>query len=422
MPVHLLEEEVVTIRVLAEKGQKKSEIAKALNVTEGTVRYHLRREAKGEVDGRRLKSRKVDPYSEVIKEWASDREGSGRPINVRELYEDLILEYGYTGSYKSVLRYIRHNFSKPKIRTYRRVETPPGAQSQTDWGEFKDIDIGLGPQSLHAFVMTLSHSRKPAVIWSRSENQLSWLSCHNEAYRRFQGIAAVNRIDNLKTGIAQGAGAWGKTNKVYRAYAKAVGFHIDACAPRRAYEKGKVEAKVRLARLRANPEGQVFDSLEHLQSWTDERLDMWSRKAVCPITGLSIYESWQQELGHLAPLPILPEPFDIALTRPVYPDCMVYFENHSYPVPFIHAGKEVEVRGCAGKVQILADGRVIKEHPRGTLERLIYDPSCYEGDGDARVIAPPPLGSMGSRLQEIMDMAVEQRPVDLYAALAEVAR
>jgi hypothetical protein len=94
---------------------------------------------------------------------------------------------------------------------------------------------------------------------------------------------------------------------------------------------------------------------------------------------------------------------------------MVYFENHSYPVPFIHVGREVEVRGCAGRVQILADGKVIWEHPRGTRERLIYDPSCYEGDGDARVIAPPPFGRMGSRLQEIMDMAVEERPVDLYA-------
>jgi DNA-binding NarL/FixJ family response regulator len=40
MPVHLSEEEVVTIRILAEKGQKKSEIARAMNVTEGTVRYH----------------------------------------------------------------------------------------------------------------------------------------------------------------------------------------------------------------------------------------------------------------------------------------------------------------------------------------------------------------------------------------------
>ena len=422
MPVHLSEEEVVTIKVLAEKGQKKSEIARAMNVTEGTVRYHLRREAEGDKDGRRLKSRKVDPYREVIGEWISDWDGQGRPVNVKDLCEHLVGEYGYAGSYKSVLRYVRRNFPKPRIRTYRRVETPPGAQSQTDWGEFKDIEIGAGPQSLHAFVMTLSHSRKPAVIWSHSENQLGWLNCHNEAYRRFRGIAAVNRTDNLKTAIAQGAGAWGKINKVYRAYAKAVGFHIDACAPRKAYEKGKVEAKVRLTRLRANPRGQVFDSLEHLQSWTDERLDMWSRKAVCPITGLSVHESWQRELEHLAPLPILPEPFDIAVTRPVYPDCMVYFENHSYPVPFIHVGREVEVRGCAGRVQILADGKVIREHPRGTRERLIYDPSCYEGDGDARVIAPPPFGRMGSRLQEIMDMAVEERPVDLYAALAEVAR
>jgi predicted transcriptional regulator len=45
MPVHLSKEEVVTIKVLAEKGQKKVEIAKALGVTEGTARYHLRCEA-----------------------------------------------------------------------------------------------------------------------------------------------------------------------------------------------------------------------------------------------------------------------------------------------------------------------------------------------------------------------------------------
>jgi len=72
-------------------------------------------------------------------------DGRGRPVNVRELYEDLMFEYGYTGSYKSVLRYVRRNFPKPRITTCRRAETPPGAQSQTDWGEFKDIEIGAGP-------------------------------------------------------------------------------------------------------------------------------------------------------------------------------------------------------------------------------------------------------------------------------------
>jgi len=38
------------------------------------------------------------------------------------------------------------------------------------------------------------------------------------------------------------------------------------------------------------------------------------------------------------------------------------------------------------------------------------------------VAAPVPLGKMGQRLQEILQQPVEQRPLDLYAALAEVAR
>jgi hypothetical protein len=33
-----------------------------------------------------------------------------------------------------------------------------------------------------------------------------------------------------------------------------------------------------------------------------------------------------------------------------------------------------------------------------------------------------PLGKMGRRLQQILEQPVEQRPANLYAALAEVAR
>ena len=101
---------------------------------------------------------------------------------------------------------------------------------------------------------------------------------------------------------------------------------------------------------------------------------------------------------------------------------MVRFEDRSYPVPFAHVGTQVEVRGCAGKVQILAGGRVIREYPRGTARRVLVDPSCYEGEPTDRVLPPTPLGKMGRRLQEIYEQPVHQRPLDLYAALAEVAR
>jgi transposase len=422
MPVRLSKEEVVTIRVLAAKGQNHCEIARTVGVTESTVRYHLRRAAEGAEDGRRDKPQKAEPVGKVIASWYAEREGEARPVNVMELYEHLVVEYGYPGSYQSVLRYVRRHYPKPPMRTYRRVETVPGAQSQTDWGEYPRVHVGNGPEPLSAFVMRLSHSRMPAVVWSRDKTLLSWLSCHNRAFERLAGVPAVNRIDNVKTALASGAGPWGTIHPAYRAYARAVGFHIDACLPRDPEAKGKAEAGVRLSRLRVDPGPRDFGRFGELQRWTDERIDSWSRRAICPATGLTVYESWQRELESLRPLPLLPEPFDIAVTRPVHKDCMVRFEDRSYPVPFEWVGQRVEVRGCSRTVQILADGQVIREYPRHTREHILIDPSCYEGVSTDRVLAPRPLGKMGKKLQEIYELPVEQRPLDLYAALAEVAR
>lgn len=251
---------------------------------------------------------------------------------------------------------------------------------------------------------------------------LAWLGCHNRAYERLAGVAAVNRIDNVKTALAQGAGPWGTIHPAYKAYSRAVGFHVDACLPRDPEAKGKAEAGVRLSRLLLDPTGRRFDGLEDLQQRSDQRLERWAKKALCPATGRTVEASWEAELERLAPLPLLPEPFDLAVTRPVHKDCMVRFEQRSYAVPFPWVGRRVEVRGCAGKVQILAEGRVLCEYPRHTAERILIDPSCYEGEATDRVEPPRPLGKMAQRLQQIYEQSVEQRPLDLYAALAEVAR
>jgi hypothetical protein len=128
------------------------------------------------------------------------------------------------------------------------------------------------------------------------------------------------------------------------------------------------------------------------------------------------------EQRHLAPLPVLPEPFDIAVARTVAADATVGFEQRRYSVPFAWIGRRVEIRGAAGRVQILADHQIIATHPRHTPERILIDPAHYEGPSTATVEAPMPLGRMGKKLQSIAAMRPEQRPVNLYAALAEVAR
>jgi hypothetical protein len=73
-------------------------------------------------------------------------------------------------------------------------------------------------------------------------------------------------------------------------------------------------------------------------------------------------------------------------------------------------------------VQILAECRIVAEHPRHTQHLLVIDPTHFEGEATEDILPPTPLGRMGRRLAEISALIPEQRPVDLYAALAEVAR
>ena len=426
----LTREQIVTIDVLHQRDQSQCQTARILGVSEGTVRYHLRRVGEGASDGRRKPSRIEQlGLAEAVAYWWQAQArilGQQRPPSVQLLHEFLCAEHGYDGSYKSVRKFVRARYGRPPIRPFRRVETPAGAQTQSDWGEFRRVDLGdpEGPTTLYAFVMVLSHSRKEAVVWSRSMDQLAWHHVHNEAYRRLDGVAAVNRIDNLKTGIARGCGAWGQINEQYRAYARTIGFHVDACEVRSPEQKGKTERRVGDCKG-LDVLGRQFDGLGGLQAWTDADRAARAIKRICPATGLSVAASWEAEKPFLRPLPaLLPEPFDAVKTAPVHKDCVVHFEGRSYVVPFSYVGREVEVRGCSGSVQIL-DPRtavVLISYPRHTRERILIEPACYEGPETAQVLPPKPLGRMARKLQEIAALPVEQRPVDLYAALAEVAR
>jgi transposase len=414
----LRQEEVMTIQVLQERGGSNRSIARQLGVDERAVRYRLAR--RGARDGRADKPYRAEALRAVIDHWM---ETAGGGINLMELHELLVTEYGYPGSYKSVQRFVRRHYPRPRIRTRRRVETPPGAQGQVDWGEFPGVRIRDVVLDLHAFHAVLSHSRMEAIVWSEREDELSWLDVHNGALRRWGGVPAVLRVDNVKTAVARGTGPWGTVNPAYRSSARALRFHVDAARPRCPGDKGKVERRILAHKRGFDPRRRVWDSLEELQAATDMAVRRSAERRLCPATGESVWASYEAERRHLGPLPFpLPEPFDLVRRRRVGVDATVRFEGRTYSVPFRLAEREVEARGCARVVQVWADGRVVAEHPRHTRTRILVDPAHYDGPGDARVVAPVPLGRMGRRLQEILALVPEKRPLDLYAALAEVAR
>jgi transposase len=233
------------VKALTDRCVSRSQAARILGVTEGTVRYHLARIAAGAVDGRSLQRAKAAAFAEAIAHWREST--AGEAVNLAALHEQLIAEHGYSGSLRSLQRWWSKTFAKPAIRARRRVETPPGAQAQADWAHFPGLIVGGERVDLLAFRMTLSHSRKDAIVWSRSKDMLAWLDCHTLAFRRLGGVPATVRIDNEKTAIARGAGAWGVVNSSYRRYAGVMRFHVDACAPRQPQAKGKVELKAKRA-------------------------------------------------------------------------------------------------------------------------------------------------------------------------------
>ncbi|MHC5537110.1 hypothetical protein ACYOEI_02600 [Singulisphaera rosea] len=127
----LTREQIVTIEVLHQRGQSASETARILGVTEGAVRYHLRRKRDGSLDGRRKASRIEQlGLAEAVDHWWSahaEITGRERPPSVQILYDYLRSELGFDGSYKSVRKFVRARFGPAPIRPFRRVETPPGA-------------------------------------------------------------------------------------------------------------------------------------------------------------------------------------------------------------------------------------------------------------------------------------------------------
>jgi DNA-directed RNA polymerase specialized sigma24 family protein len=63
MPVKLSPEERVALSTLKQKGQSNAQIARTLGVTEGAIRYRLRRAAAPAEDRRRNKPHRADPLA-----------------------------------------------------------------------------------------------------------------------------------------------------------------------------------------------------------------------------------------------------------------------------------------------------------------------------------------------------------------------
>jgi transposase len=403
--------------------------ARALGVTEGALRYRRKRLHAEATDGRAAQPTALDGVTEAVAAVLAQlapTAPAGRPVCGRLVYEALVADHGYAGSYPALVRYLRRLRGIPPVRAVRRIETPPGLQAQHDWLEER-VELGGAPVRVFGLLGTLAHSRGSALWLGLRMTQVAWQTGHAALFHGYGGVPRVVRIDNLKTAVAAGAGPSAVLTPAFQAFASSCGFAVEACRVRTPREKGKVERRVRVVHEALAPLfRRSWMALGPLQAAVTGRLAELEARLRCPATGTTIAEARRAEQPALLPLPVLGEPFDVIVARRVSREALVSFEGRQYSVPFAWVGRDVEVVGTAHHVVVRGDGQELARHPRHTRQPLVLNPAHYEGPSTPHVVAPTPLGrraramvaAMTARLPAPQAVA---RPLDAYVALVAAA-
>ena len=191
--------------------------------------------------------------------------------SARILFQELRRERGYQGSYETVRRFVRplRSAEQAAERATVRFETPPGQQSQIDWGHAR-IYFRSRPITLHVFILTLGYSRRSFHEPCVGETLSQFLDAQERAFDHFGGHTREHLYDRPRT-VCQPSGdgriVW---NVTFRQFADYWGFEPHVCRPYRAQTKGKVESGVKYFKRNFLP-GRAFvddqDLLEQLRQW-----------------------------------------------------------------------------------------------------------------------------------------------------------
>lgn len=278
-----------------------------------------------------------DPWREQI-EAALER-----GLSIQRIYQDLVVERQFAGSYFSVRRFVLRRVDAQEL-PFRRMECAPGQELQVDFGLGAWVMDNGKRRRPHLFRSVLSYSRKAysEVVWRQTSE--SFLRCLENAFRHFGGVTATVVPDNLKACVLQADWYDPELNPKLEEFARHYGTVILPTKPVTPRHKGKVESAVKYAQNNAL-KGRTFASLgaqnAYLADWeknvADTRIHGTTRRQVG-----KLFEAVERPA--LQPLPASLFPVFEEARRTVHRDGYVEFKKAYYSAPPEYVGRPVWVR------------------------------------------------------------------------------
>ena len=301
----------------------------------------------------------TQPHEARIKKWIE------QGIQATTVYQALVEQFGFTGSYSSVRRKVRKIRAKtPKASCV--LDFAPGQAAQVDFGKGPTItDVFTGAViKTWIFVMTLCFSRHMYAEIVTDQKVGTWLACHRRGFEFFNGVMDKVIIDNAKCAITRACYRDPEVQRSYAEFAEGYGFIISPCPPGEPQKKGRVESGVKYVKNNFVPL-RTFRSLAD----ANEQLTRWLMQTAGNRVHGTTHEKpltrfAETETHFLKPLPAVPVQISVWTQVKLHRNCHVQFENCYYSSPFRLVHQRLWLKATETSVKLFRDLQLVAVHPR----------------------------------------------------------
>ena len=287
-------------------------------------------------------------------------------LHAKRIHQDLVAEHGFTGSYWSVMRFVRR-WTEKRPLPFRRLECDPGAEAQVDFGTGAPVITSEGRRrKTHVFRIVLSHSRKgySEAVFRQTTDQ--FISALENAFWSFGGTVKTLVIDNLRAAVIKADWYEPELHPRLQSFCDHYGVVVLPTRPYTPRHKGKIESGVKYVKNNAL-KARTFPSLEaendFLLHWettvADTRIHGTTQQHV-----KKLYE--EVERPALGKLPAERFPFFVEAKRRVNRDGHIEVDRAYYSAPPEYVGQSVWARWDTRLVRIFNDRlEEVRVHVKG---------------------------------------------------------
>jgi len=363
-----------SIIALHEQGWSKRRIAREFGVDRKTVRRYLaaasgsKSPTNPQTGSASQPSKSPTPQTGALELGGSGPDSLCEPwkerieaalaagLSVQRIYQDLVAEQQFAGSYYSVRR-LALRLSRKQELPFRRLEVEPGAELQVDFGQGAWVVENGKRRRPHLFRAILGHSRKgySEAVWRQTTEM--FIRCLENTFRALGGVTRTVVIDNLSAAVTHADWFDPELNPKLEEFCRHYGTVILPCKPKMPRHKGKVESGVNYGQENAL-KGRSFESLSaqnlHLTQWesqvADQRIHGTTKQQVKKVFH-------EVERPKLLPLPAGLFPVFEEAPRTVHQDGYIEVQKAYYSVPPEYVGRKVWARWESRLVRVFNQRR-----------------------------------------------------------------